>query len=144
MQVYELGYLVLPSIPEENLGSTVDSLKSVISKAGGSIFDGEAPFMHDLAYPMSKTVGASKYVVNNAYIGWVKFECEPANIAEVKAAMEKMDEILRFLLIKTSRETTFTFAKAREVMGEKEAPAPGVPAEEVVAPVEGEETKVVE
>lgn len=119
MQIYELGYLILPSIAESELSSVVEKLKAVVSKAGGVEVDGEAPFKHPLAYAMSKTVGASRYVVNDAYIGWLKFELDPAQALEVKMGVEKVSEILRALLVKTPRETHFTFAKAKALIAEK-------------------------
>lgn len=121
MQIYELGYLVLPSIPEDGLSSVVEKVKAIIAKAGGKEIDGEEPFKYELSYAMSKTIGASKYVVNDAYIGWTKFELEPAQALPVKSEVEKIDEVLRLLLIKTPRETSFTFAKAKALIAEKAA-----------------------
>lgn len=131
MQVYEVGYLILPSIAEEKLGDVVAKIKDILTKAGGKELDSEAPFLQSLAYTMSKTVGASRYVVNEAYIGWMKFELEPGKALEAKMALEKIDELLRFLLIKAPRKTTFTFAKAKALLAEKEAKeAEGVEIEE--------------
>ncbi|MBX4181266.1 30S ribosomal protein S6 [Candidatus Parcubacteria bacterium] len=121
MQVYETGYLILPSIPEDGLSAVVDKIKGLITKEGGNIFDGEEPMKIDLAYTMSKTVGASRYVVNEAYLGWVKFEMEPAQAVSLKDSLDKVDEVLRVLLVKAPRETYFTFAKAQAALEEKEA-----------------------
>ena len=118
-QVYEVGYLVLPSITEDSLPNVVDSIKEIINKNGGHTLDGEAPMLTDLAYPLSKTIGASKYVVNDAYFGWQKFEAESNSIEVIKSALEKKEELIRFLLVKTTRETRFTLAKARAKMTEK-------------------------
>lgn len=120
--VYELGYLVLPSIAEDNLSSVVASIKSIISKAGGVEIAGEDPFMQELAYTMNKTVGASRYVVNEAYIGWIKFDATPDAVLSIKTEVEAMGEILRALLVKAPRETTFTFAEARKAQEERDAP----------------------
>lgn len=120
MQVYELGFLILPSIPEDRLSGVVDVMKAIITQEGGAVIGGEDPFKQDLAYTMSKTVGASRYVINDAYIGWFKFELEPEKAPLVKAALEQVDEVLRFLLIKTPRDTGFTFAKARQAILDKE------------------------
>ena len=119
--VYEIGYLILPSIPEDKLSSVTTAFRKVIAKEGGIEIAAEEPFKEDLAYPMSKTVGASRYVVNEAYLGWIKFESDRSKAPAIKAGVEKIDEILRFLLIKAPRETTFTFAQARAVA---EAPSP--------------------
>ena len=138
--VYELGYLVLPSVPEESVPQVVSNLVSIIEKAGGKILEGENPFLDKLAYSMSKVVGARKYVVDEAYIGWTKFEAEPASAQVIKSETEKVEEILRFLLIKVPRETNFTFEKARKEKQEKENPASA--SEEVV--VEEAPKEVVE
>lgn len=122
-QTYEIGYLVLPSIPEEGLSAVSQKLTAAIEKAGGKEIDGEAPFMIDLAYSMHKTIGASKYVANEAYIGWTKFELESSQALELKSALDKVDELLRFLLIKVPRETSFTFEKAQALIAEREAKA---------------------
>jgi ribosomal protein S6 len=119
--VYELGFLILPSIPEDKVPEVVEMIKKVITKEGGVELDAEAPFKHNLAYAMSKTVGVSRYVVNEAYLGWIKFEIEVDKVALIKTGVEKIDSVLRFLLIKAPRKTTFTFAKARAEIEEKEA-----------------------
>lgn len=117
-QVYELSYLLLPSLPAENLPQVVSKIQSAVEKGGGKVFDSEEPFLKTLAYNMSKTIGASHYVVNNAYIGWLKFDVLPEQVEAIKSTVEKMEEILRFLLVKAERETRFTFAS---VMAEEEA-----------------------
>ena len=135
MQVYELGYLILPSIAEDALSGVVDKIRALVNEAGGKEIDSEAPFKQPLSYSMSKTIGASRYVLTDAYLGWIKFEVEPSKIAAVKAGVEKIAEILRFLLIKAPRETTFTFAKAKALVEEKETEkedSTSVPVEESV------------
>jgi ribosomal protein S6 len=120
--VYEIGYLVLPSIAEDKVSDVAKTIKELVAKEGGNVFDGEEPIKMDLAYTMNKTIGASRYVVNEAYVGWLKFEAESSRVLKIKALVEKMDEILRFLLIKAPRETTFTFAEALRAMEERNAP----------------------
>ena len=120
MQTYEIGYLVLPSIPENDLSGIVDTMKNLVEKAGSTMLDSEAPFKQDLAYTMSKTIGASRYVVTDAYLGWFKFEGEPEKIGGINDGLGKISELLRFLLIKAPKETTFTFAKARAALEEEE------------------------
>ncbi|MES2214129.1 MAG: 30S ribosomal protein S6 [Patescibacteria group bacterium] len=131
--VYEVGYLVLPSVPEENLPKVVSSIVSIIEKAGGKTLDSEDPFLQDLEYSMSKVVGARKYVVDDAYIGWMKFQATPDVVEEIKNSIDKIEEILRTLLIKVPKETTFTFAAARQARAEREEalnnPEPQVAAE---------------
>jgi ribosomal protein S6 len=121
LQVYELGYLLLPSIAEGEVASVEAKIKEAVAAALGQELASEAPEKIDLAYSMTKVVGASRYVVNEAYIGWVKFEAEPSQMPALKEKVAKMDEVVRSLLVKAPRETTFTFAQAREALLEKEA-----------------------
>jgi len=133
--VYELGYLVLPSVPGENIPQVVSNIVSIIEKVGAKTLDSENPGLEPLAYSMSKTVGARKYIVDEAYIGWIKFEIQPDLVEEIKSKVEKMEEILRLLLIKAPRETAFTFSKARAEREVKEAPeAPTLAEGEVGVP----------
>ncbi|MBX4189237.1 30S ribosomal protein S6 [Candidatus Parcubacteria bacterium] len=120
--VYELGYLILPSIPEENVSEVVTRLKTIVTSAGGLEIASEDPFKMDLAYTMSKVVGARKYVVKDAYIGWMKFEVEPEAVPSMQNEVKAVDEVLRFLLIKAPRETAFTFEGARKALEEAAAP----------------------
>lgn len=149
LEVYELGYLVLPSIPEDKLPDTVNSIKSIIKKAGAEEVDSEDPIKQNLAYSMSKVLGASRYVVNDAYIGWIKFEVTPSAVKEIADAVSKIDEILRSLVIKAPRETYFTFAqaieakKAEEVALSEEEDSVDVSETEEVLPADEEESSVI-
>jgi ribosomal protein S6 len=122
-KVYELGYLILPSVAEDKVSTVVDKIKGIISKNSGKELEGEEPMKIDLAYTMTKTIGASRYVVNDAYLGWIKFELEPAQAVAFKSEIDQTDEILRSILIKVPRETSFSFAKAKALLAEKEAEA---------------------
>ena len=119
-QVYELSYLLLPSIPEETLSDVVTKIEKIIEDKGGKKIDGESPFLRELAYEMTKVVGASRYVVKNAYIGWIKFELpvvEDADkhpVEEINTLITEMTEVLRFLLVKAEKETRFTFASTMQ------------------------------
>lgn len=120
MEVYELGYLILPSIAEEAVSDVARKLKDVIASAGGAELASEEPIHIDLAYTMTKTIGASRYVVDDAYIGWVKFEAAPDKAEEIRDKVSLAGEVLRFILIKVPKETSFTFANARAKLAEKE------------------------
>lgn len=118
MQIYELCFLILPSIPEDKIGETMDTLRKIVKKSEGVEIDAEIPFKYPLSYQMSKTIGASRYVVDDAYIGWIKFELEASSVPSIRNEVEKIPEILRFLLTKAERETSFNFSKAHVKMVE--------------------------
>lgn len=132
LTVYEIGYLILPSIPEDKLPFVTSAIRKVITTEGGTEIDAEEPFKEPLAYTMSKTIGASRYVLSDAYLGWIKFEADRAKAPVIKAGIEKIEEVLRLLLIKAPRETTFTLAKARMAVEGKKESAPSSTEEVVV------------
>ncbi len=111
-RVYELSYLILPSLTEEQMLGVGDRLEETV-RAYGHKLDGEIPEKIDLAYTMTHVRGASRYVVNEAYIGWIKFEAPPEKLSSLKEKISEIEEIIRFLIIKAPRNTDFTFAKAR-------------------------------
>ncbi|HJN62834.1 MAG TPA: 30S ribosomal protein S6 [Candidatus Paceibacterota bacterium] len=110
--VYELGFHLLPIIAEENLVGEVSNIKSVIEKNGG-LFIGEegAPKSIKLAYEMSKVIGNEKKVFDTAYFGWIKFEANPGSVSKMKTELGRMENILRFLLVKSVRESKMIFRK---------------------------------
>lgn len=138
VKVYEIGYLVLPSIPEDKLSGVVGKIRTAVEEAGGKTLDGEEPFKQELAYSMTKVVGASRYVASEAYVGWMKFELEGSKAPEVKASFDKIDELLRYLFIKAPRESAFTFEKARQAEIQRLAKTQEVPqiSSEEIAPAE--------
>ncbi len=104
--VYEVGYLVMPSVSPELLPKEVDAIRSIVTKTGGDIISEGAPEMKRLAYTMIKAVGAARPRFDSAYFGWVKFETERGAVAEIKKALDASEKLIRFLLIETVRENT--------------------------------------
>ena len=109
--VYEVGYLVMPSVSVELLPREVDAIKAVIAKVGGEIISEGSPEMKPLAYTMIKPVGSTRPRFDTAYFGWVKFEATKESIADINKALDAMDKLIRFLLIETVRENTLYGSK---------------------------------
>lgn len=106
MQVYEVGYLVVPSIPEEKVGDEVSLIHSQIEKNGGSIISEDVPKLMDLSYSMLKVVEAKRSNYDTAYFGWVKFEMPVSGLVVVEDYFKQSKNILRHLTMKTVRENT--------------------------------------
>jgi len=121
LRVYEVGYLLLPSVPEEHIPEFVLSLRNVITKGNGGVLSEEEALMRPLAYEMIKTVAARNERFKTAYFGWIKFETTPKEALEVKKALDMMETVLRFILIKTVRETP---AISRSISEEESAISP--------------------
>lgn len=106
LRVYEAGFLLVPSIPEEKVGEETAKLRDLIVKEGGSIITEEAPKLRELAFPMDKTISHKKETFTSAYFGWVKFEIGADAVAFFKKALDENPSVIRFLLISTVREHT--------------------------------------
>jgi ribosomal protein S6 len=110
--IYEIGYLLVPSITEENLGAEVTSFKDNLLKHNVTFISEEFPKMIELAYEMTRSISNKKQKFSYGYFGWVKFECSPKEADIIKNELEKDEKIIRFLLIKTVRESTMSPKKS--------------------------------
>lgn len=109
--VYELGYILVPTIAEENVAAEVESIKGLIEKHGGSFISEDFPKLRDLAYTMVKSIGSAKHRHDKGYFGWVKFETETSSVPKLNEAFAKNDNILRSMIIETVRENTMVTQK---------------------------------
>jgi len=107
LRVYEVGYLLLPSIPEEHVSQNTDAIKKMIADVSGNIISQGDPQLRNLSYEMVKNVGSKNQTFKSAYFGWIKFEAPAESIPTLHDNLRATENILRFLLIKTVRENTF-------------------------------------
>lgn len=105
-KVYELGVNFVSSLAEEQVPAQFDAIKSLIEKAGGSFISEEAPKLRQLAYTMVKNIQGKNYKHDRAYFGWVKFELESEKINDLKETLDRNDNILRYIIVKTVKENT--------------------------------------
>jgi len=145
MQVYELGFHIVPTIAEEKVANVFGDMKSVLEKNGAVFISEEYPKMRPLAYTMFKNEAGKNEKFNFAYFGWVKYELSKEAASEVKEKLEKNKEILRFLVIKTVRENTLYGHKLGRKEGEKtDAITSDIVAEEASIVSEEEIDKTIE
>ena len=145
MQVYELGFHIVPTIAEEKVANVFGDIKSLLEKNGAVFISEEYPKMRPLAYTMFKNEAGKNEKFNFAYFGWVKYELSKEAAAEVKEVLEKNKEVLRFLVLKTVRENTLYGHKLGRKDGEKtDTPVVGVLPEDVVIASEEEIDKTIE
>lgn len=128
-QVYEIGYLLVSSIPEEKVADEVNSLKEILSKKGAEFISEEAPELRTLAYTMIKKIGPSNHRFDKGYFGWFKFELSAKEIEGIKKTFEANVNMLRMLVISTIKENTYLGKKSP-------VPMPEVPVEAPVDSVE--------
>jgi len=118
-RIYELGYHLVPTLAEEQIPGASGAVRGMIERISKDIIAEELPVFIDLAYQIVKTVEHKNKRFNEAYFGWIKFEGSPEGIAELEEELKKDENVLRYLIVKTIRESTFiakkfTGAKVKE------------------------------
>lgn len=109
--IYEVGFLLISTIPEENVPAEVTAIKDSLEKLRAQILSEETPKIRQLAYKMKKKIGTVNQIFDMAYFGWIKFEAKPETAIEIKKSFNSNQSVLRFLLITTVRENTLANAK---------------------------------
>jgi len=112
LSVYEVGYIMLPTIAEENLGEEVTSFKDMLTEKGVAFISDEYPKLIELAYEMSRSIENKKQKFSYGYFGWVKFECTTLQAKVIKEMLDKNEKLVRYLMIKTVRENTMSVKRS--------------------------------
>ncbi len=140
MTVYEVGYLLVPTIAEENVGGEVTNLKDMLASNGAQFISDEFPKMMELAYQMSRDIANKKNKFTTGYFGWVKFELPTENALTVKGNLDRNESIIRYLMIKTVRESTMSTKRTYTKDATKRRTTPSADA----APVEPMNEEVID
>lgn len=105
--VYEVGYLLVPTIADNQVVDEVDTIKGAIEALQGLfIADGGTPELITLAYPMDHVIANKHTLYESAYFGWVKFHARPEAVKELEAALKSNKHLIRFMIIRTIKENT--------------------------------------
>ncbi len=110
-RVYELGYLLVPTLEEAEVPVVFGNLRELVSSLGGIAISDEMPKMLTLAYPMVKVVANLRNKFKTAYFGWVKFTMDSDKILEFKKRLRLEPNFIRFLILKTVKENTISTRK---------------------------------
>jgi ribosomal protein S6 len=105
-RVYELGYLLVPTIAEEDLSVNYGNLKELVASLLGQVISDDMPKMMTLAYPMLKVTENVRSKFDTAYFGWIKFKMDAEKILELKKHLDLDPLFLRFIIVKTVKENT--------------------------------------
>lgn len=105
-QVYELGYLLGSTIPEDTVAGEVATLKGLVEKLGGVFLSEESPTLIPLSYTVNLVRTGRREKYDEAYFGSIKFELTPASVSTLKEELEHVEHLVRYLLITTVKEDT--------------------------------------
>jgi ribosomal protein S6 len=101
--VYEVGFHLLPSIPEGEVAAQVEKIRSLLGSA--EIISQGAPERMTLAYTIERAAGGKREKFSQSYFGWIKFAVEDqSGIPALQEQLRGMKEVLRFMVISTTRE----------------------------------------
>lgn len=109
--IYEIGYLILPTVAEEKLAPEVSKLKEILEEVKAEVISDEYPVLISLEYEMTKRIDTKNMRFSQGYFGWVKFEAQPEDIETVKKQFDLNKVILRHIIISTVRENTINSKK---------------------------------
>ena len=70
-RIYEVSYLLVPTISEDELPVNYGNLKELVASLSGNVVSDEMPKMMNLAYPMYKTLQNVINKFETAYFCWM-------------------------------------------------------------------------
>lgn len=109
--VYEVGFHLVPSIPEGDVAGVADNVRALLGDA--EIISQGTPAKMTLAYTIERAMQGKREKFTQSYFGWIKFAVEDQSI--VPALQEKlraMHEVIRYIVISTTREEVKTARRA--------------------------------
>lgn len=149
---YELAYHILPTVAEGEVMAVTQSLRDLITKAGGQIFDQEEAERFELAYEIDKYLEGKYRKFTSAYFGWTRFTLTPSALAALTEGVDDNKQLLRYLLVrltKVEEANPFRFHEALvdtkvrniDVDAEEETETEPVDVSDIVEEVVEEEVK---
>lgn len=107
-EVYEIAFHLIPTLAEEAIGDEVSRIVEVLNKNNVELIGERFPAKITLAYTMEKKIDGSIQRFSEGYFGWIAGVLSKDAIAEVKSALDTNENVLRYLITKTSREAVAT------------------------------------
>ncbi|MBQ4282344.1 MAG: 30S ribosomal protein S6 [Lachnospira sp.] len=92
MNKYELALVVSANVEEEVRNATIEQVKELIVRFGGTVTDPGTCEKKKLAYEIQK--------MNEGFYNFIKFEAEATCPAEVENRLRIMENVIRFLIVK--------------------------------------------
>ena len=100
--VYEVGFHVVPTVPEDGVAAVVEKIRKALGKA--EIINEKFPERMTLAYTIERSVQGKVEKYPDAYFGFIKFAIDKEEIPAFQEALRAIPEVLRFMVITTVRE----------------------------------------
>ncbi len=88
MKIYEITYLALPELEEDELNSLQEKIASFVEKESGVLVEKTRPIKKSLGYPLKEK--------STAFLGKIDFQMAPDKIKELEKSLKEIAEILRY------------------------------------------------
>ncbi len=106
MRYYELLYVVVPTLSEDELKAVMEEVAGIISKEGGEILKNELWQKRTLAYPIKK--------FKQGYYILVHFSADPAVPKVVEEKLRIKENILRYMVTNMLKKDMAKYQKAKQ------------------------------
>ncbi len=141
---YEVGFLLTPSLSEESLGIEITHIRDEIEKADGAIVSEGYPTLRPLSYAIAYRAGGAKQQLQQAYFGYVKFTLVPEKVLAVKAGLEKIETLVRFLIMIAGKENPTPIRRVPQMAARPDATVDTTEKHSLTEADEAEITKGIE
>ncbi|MCD7745107.1 MAG: 30S ribosomal protein S6 [Lachnospiraceae bacterium] len=92
MNKYELAVVVSAKLEDEDRAATIEKVKDLITRFGGTVTEVEEWGKRKLAYEIKK--------MREGFYYFVRFEAEPTCPAEVEHRIRIMENVIRYLCVR--------------------------------------------
>jgi ribosomal protein S6 len=138
-KVYEVGFHIDPNLSETDVKKTYEDVKALLGKKGSLVAEGVSRRVQ-LSYTISRMEEQGRQDFDSAYFAWVAYEGSGEDQPFIEEALREDKRIIRFILVKTTREAV-KYAEERALMkleeeGDEFSLEEGEVSEESETPVE--------
>ena len=95
MNKYEVAVVVSANVEEDVRNATLEQVKEIIARFGGTVTDPGTCEKRKLAYDIQK--------MSEGFYNFIKFEAEPTCPIEVENRLRIMENVIRFLIVKDGK-----------------------------------------
>jgi ribosomal protein S6 len=104
VRMYEIGYVVAPTVPEDEVANIASDLQSAITDVDGEVLASQVPEARDLAYTMEATTSAGEREFERGQFGWVQFSVDTSDLSKIESVVEDETDVMRALTVKITEE----------------------------------------
>lgn len=118
--IYEVGFLLAPTIPEDQVTAIETNMHEQITEAGGDIVASQSPEMRELSYEIEVRDEGDKRQFTRGQFGWVQFSIQPTDVDAVEKIFITSDDVIRHLLVAVDEEAVAHAQKPADAADESE------------------------